>query len=490
MTMQLTTDGFQKDRFYNIQEDINTQIQLDISEDIDLTANSLVNDLVSCYAVAENSAQSAALGVWDSIDVLTAEDIILDNLAIMVGYVRLNPTATTGTVNFTTKSGFVLDEDFIVTTKTGNPFTPVRSSAILTESCLDCRITVGSIFNNTEYLIVVQDQAYTYRTPASATALDILTQLSSLINSHGVLDSVVVDGDVPYMQVDKKDKGSTMNIFGISYLNFDYVTAPVTVISSVLGVIPAAVGVITEIPDRAVQGVYSVYNPQALTTGSQQETDQAFRQRIMEGFSSVSGGTPDSLYDTLITLNGVNSVKIKENTTRVTDSDFLPPNSFQAVIDGGNTDVIAKAIWENKPSGIQAWALADAPESVQVDILDYNSQKHFVQFRRPSTLYTYVVINYTLYDEELFTENGEAVMAESVALDVNALQIGQDIIPKRYYSGLYNTVSGLENIEIFVATTLDLLVPPVYPTDYVNVTVPVTDEQIPNLTAERVQFNL
>jgi len=489
MTIQITTDGFTKDRFYPIQEDINAQIQLDISKDIDLTANSLVNSLVSCYGVAEAQAQSSALGVWDSIDLLTAEDLILDNLAIMVGYIRLSPVKTIGTVNFTAKAGFIAEDTFVVASKTGNEFTPVRSTAILTSDCIDCRVTVGSVLNNTEYLIVVQDQAYTYRSSSSATALEILTELSALINSHGILDSAVVEGDVVFLQIDKLDKGSTMDIFGISYLTFDYVTTPVTVACTIEGKIPASTGVITEIPE-STPALYSVYNPNGLTTGTALETDQDFRQRIMEGFSVVSGGTPNSMYDNLITINNVTSVKIKENTTRVTDSDLLPPNSFQVVIDGGNTDEIAQAIWENKPSGIQAWSLFSATESVQIDIRDYNNQQHFVQFRRPSTLYTFAVINYTQYTEEVLTSNAEEAMAESISSDVNALTIGQDIIPKRFYQGIYDNVQGLENVEIMVATTLDLLLPPSYPADYVSATVAVTDEQLSSLTPERVQFNL
>lgn len=109
-----------------------------------------------------------------------------------------------------------------------------------------------------------------------------------------------------------------------------------------------------------VTGWTSTTNPIDAELGTLIETDSAYKIRQDQELSAAGAGTPDSIKADVLQVPGVISVELLENTSMVVDSNGQPAKSFQVVIwDGASpaasNDEVAQTIWNDKPSGIQAY---------------------------------------------------------------------------------------------------------------------------------------
>ena len=86
------------------------------------------------------------------------------------------------------------------------------------------------------------------------------------------------------------------------------------------------------------------------------ETDFQFRQRIIGvtsgSFNAFTGSSCfNDLQRDLLSISGVTDVQINLNDTP-NQSGTLPPNSYEVMIIGGDSEAIGNAIWNNHPVGI------------------------------------------------------------------------------------------------------------------------------------------
>ena len=119
------------------------------------------------------------------------------------------------------------------------------------------------------------------------------------------------------------------------------------------------------------QELYNVYNSQNPSFASgcaldilgsrygvqrlDDESDSNYRIRLLSiqsGSGQLSGsGCFDRLYNKLFAINGVTDVQINLNETQYQEG-FLPPNSYEVMVLGGDESAIANAIWNCHPVGI------------------------------------------------------------------------------------------------------------------------------------------
>lgn len=105
-------------------------------------------------------------------------------------------------------------------------------------------------------------------------------------------------------------------------------------------------------PVTIVLGVISVINPSAASSiGSNEESDAELRIRRRQSVSVGSFGYLNGLQAKLLQLDGVNDAKVYENYTDETDENNIPPHCIWVVIDGGDTEDIADAIYSKKCPG-------------------------------------------------------------------------------------------------------------------------------------------
>lgn len=202
----------------------------------------------------------------------------------------------------------------------------------------------------------------------------------------------------------------------------------------------AAAGTLTNIL-TPVSGWTAVTNASDSVVGLDLESDSAFRLRREQSLSVTGSGTREAIQAQVLNVSGVTSSTVLVNRTSATDSDGLPPNSFEVVVAGGANDDIAEALLLQWPAGIQAFGSSSGTAQSEF----FGAQT--LNFSRPTLVPVYV-------DFELVTDSdypGDAAFKAAVAQAANAFfPLGGDVIRAKLFDLAFN-VAGVLNV-----TTLEL----------------------------------
>jgi hypothetical protein len=140
-----------------------------------------------------------------------------------------------------------------------------------------------------------------------------------------------------------------------------------------------------------VVGRSSVNNPTAYTSlGIAEETDQALRLRRQKSVQQPSQGYFNALYAALSNVVGVTTALLYENDGGTTDSNGVPGHSIWAIVAGGSSSDVAKAIYYKRNAGCGmrgsvAFPITQADGSIFTVLFDrVVSQNVYVQFTATS----------------------------------------------------------------------------------------------------------
>lgn len=215
------------------------------------------------------------------------------------------------------------------------------------------------------------------------------------------------------------------------------------------GVIPAEVGTITTIV-TAVTGLETVINNANATSGTEQESDEEFRNRIKESLNINSTSVLTAIKSAVANVEGVVQVKAYENTS-ATDSILntifnIPGHGVGIIVDYNETDAetqpvayaIAEAIYKKKTLGA---AYITAETSAADDYLktiayldEYDNESHNVTFAKPIDHRVYCTIsvkrqNYSGDDLAGDIKNSIADFLSGNNPEVDRVGIGETLSP-------------------------------------------------------------
>ncbi len=197
----------------------------------------------------------------------------------------------------------------------------------------------------------------------------------------------------------------------------------VTATCTVTGPISVPAGALTVIVNP-VSGWTATENLADAELGRDVDSDIILRQRREAQLSLRGGSTVGAIRADLLELPDVRSARVIENTTDAT-VDGLPPHSFEAVIDDGDTptvpnDTIAQVIWDSKPGGIATYGNTSGTAT------DENGDEHTVNFSRVTLRPVYIVMALTTTDD--FPVDGIAQVKDTLALFGAQYGINQTVI--------------------------------------------------------------
>ena len=101
--------------------------------------------------------------------------------------------------------------------------------------------------------------------------------------------------------------------------------------------------------ETPVIGWTSATNPEDGVVGREREFDSALRTRRQDHIKAGGSGRVDAIRFAVANVPGVISVTVYENDTDVVNERGQPKRSIEVVVNGGDPDVIAQALWDNKP---------------------------------------------------------------------------------------------------------------------------------------------
>lgn len=447
--MALDSTGLTIKRFPTIVEEMNSEIKSRLGNNVDTSENSLLGHFHSNLALKLSELWELSQSMYDAGNLYNAEGEGLDNLALQVGVVRKPSTQSEGYVYFEGANGVAIPADTRVATERGDQFYNKYDSLISSKRCVRSRVYINLIVDTVEYKVNMDGIDYTFTSGVAATAQEILEGLQTQLDLSGLVTTTfVLDDNSPeesYLVIDKDDKDTEMTLTGISYLTFDYNVTPIQVFSvnygAVIGDALSINTILTSITDW-----YSVYNPSDFTLGTSTESDNELRQRILTEFNAVGSGTVDAITTTILRLDGVDDVIVKENSGDTIDGEGIPAKSYEVVVNGGLDQDIADAVWETKPAGIYTHGTELAT------VTDINGYQQTVRFSRASIKYVTLRVQYEVYNEESFPAGAIDAAKDAILLEAaNTLSMDDDVIAKRFLGAIYGSATGFGNIVIEAA---------------------------------------
>lgn len=440
----LTDQGLEIKRLSDVLED-NRQRAREIFSDlvapgdeVDVSDNSAIGRIIGVVAPAEADLWEAIQQIYNSFNPNTATGVALDNIVALSGIVRLQALPTSaqvvlsGDINTQVPSTTKVQSTqtrAVFSVKTLTLLEPNRASGV--------GVNVVTVVDNTDYTVSYGPSEFEYinltiNSGVGATESSILNALKTEIDtSAGTIFNTELVGNLLYLrkkdpfQVDKF--ATSVNLTIVKCLNLANVQ------SDTIGPLGEPANSLTSVL-VPVAGLDSVYNPLAATTGRYLETDEELRERFRNSKFVRAANIIEALLDALRNVEGVTDVIVYENDTNSTNILGIPAHSFMPIVLGGQTTVVADAIWQNKPTGILSFG------NTTVQVADSQGIFHAISFQRPIEVPIYITLSIT---DTGGLAGDAAIKIKQAILDYveSAYFIGDDVIYSRFYTPV-NSVPG------------------------------------------------
>lgn len=185
-----------------------------------------------------------------------------------------------------------------------------------------------------------------------------------------------------------------------------------------------------------IDGIYVVFTPPSPQAG-----DSLTYYTGQRGVMSIKRGTGNPVEFNVTSLS-VNPPTSGREITFIAD---VYPHSVEAIVYGGEDNVIANAIFDLKAGGISTSG------NHSVTIYDTYQNPQVVRFSRPVPVYTWFKVNVTIGNAQEFPNNGNQLITDIIVQNVKKLLPGESVRPQEWMTELYDKVSGVMYYDIKIA---------------------------------------
>lgn len=295
-------------------------------------------------------------------------------------------------------------------------------------------IYLGADSQDYQWIATVSEKIYdafqlavdVYNNKSPVTALT--NALDSLVKINGIKRQAATYSTVPITITGIPGtpirNGIVLDIGNIKWDLPNIVTIPedgnITVIATceIAGPIVANVGEITGIYNP-VYGWMGAYNPESATLGSEIESNSKLRKRQSTSTAQPSKTVLEGTKGAVANVAGVTRSEVYENDTNIVDSRGLPPHSITAVVENGNNEDIAKAIFAHKGPG--CYTNGD----IEIEVTDSAGEITPIRFFRIEYVDIDVVVNVKALRN--YTTNTTSTIKNNIGTYLNSLGIGSNL---------------------------------------------------------------
>lgn len=438
----IDSSGLTIKRFEDIKSDLESSLRGYFGNSIDLTDNAILGIINTIYANSLTEQWEMSQAVYNAFNIDVATGKQLDDLVALVGLSRLGDAATTGILEVTALNNTTIPIGTEFKTSDNNVSLYTDSALTVTNaSCARAELDAVTVSVGEVYTLSVNSSIYTYTAIGGDTKDDVLAALRDAVSvdSNASWSADFTIGDA-YLTVSADSNALPLAIVVSSNISFGNITSVVSVSAGDVGAISVYANTVTVVP--MVAGIISSNNPSDLSTGRLSETDDELRLRHSVSTTILGSSSSSSILSAVRAIKGVLFAEIFENTTIVPDHRGLPAKSFEIVIDGGSDTDISQTIYNVKPAGIEAHGgtLGFATDGFGNAVA--------IRYTRPTSVGIYIDVVYSLYSEEMFPTNGEALIRSSIESYISGLSLGEDVIAQRLFGDIYRSVGGIANLDI------------------------------------------
>lgn len=437
--------GFSRMRFPEIRQAIIDRLQEKTGIAFETRPDSISGQFIDTFAERETVMWELAEAVYHAMYPISATGTNLDHAVSFAGVRRLFAERSTswlamyGDEETTVSAGSIVRNS-----STQDSFTLDEEVTISRQIAIDFTVSIDTAVVGQEYWVSIDGDYARHTCILGETTLVIAQSLWTQLLAGNL--EVSIDAN----------KIRAYNLESIPFqlqistnINLITIASPGNFTAEDFGEIDVAAGNLNTIVTTQ-SGLDAVNNLVPGHTGRELETDDELRLRYASGVYRLGAGTIESI-KTNIEQNvpGILTVQVYENENDVTDDEGRLPHSIEVIAYGGDPINIADQIWLTKAAGI------DTNGMLTVQIKDSSGYYHDIHFNRPTPIYIWVTVDVTLYDEEVFPDNGPQQMQAIVTDTGNSFGIGKDVIIQRFLGPIYSQIQGISRMDIKVARETD-----------------------------------
>lgn len=473
--MPFTDNGYETRRFNVIREQLRQALETELGTPINSEPDTVMGTMISVFAnqlsIQENDVQALS----NNLDIYKAEGVYLDRLVRYIGLTRLAAAPASGVLKIWRDSQDVITSSLLFSTTSGTEFITIGNINTSLLECTNAILAPETVIENVIYTLGINGATFT-KTSApedtEATIVDYFVQeITNFLGIPAVNDNNRVKIDLPDTEINTMSITATQNFSLVevaAYNDFESVEK---------GLLQVTENTITQVVSNE-PSILRVNNPLDSIDGRDLETDEELRKRYEVSFSQGGNSTYDAILAALLQLPNVTGAVIIENDT-VNQVDDLPAKSYKCVVADGNPTNIADTIWSTKPAGVQTIG------EIASVVKDIKGNFQNVYWSRPTEIYIFVEATYSIYDEEVFPSNGEALMKESILNTGQDLSLDDDVIPNRFIGDIYRSVDGIDSLEIRVgySTNINDTLPA---SGWLTTRIPISETELPTFTQAKI----
>lgn len=419
----LTPQGFNIKPFEVVKAEIET-VELDVLGPVKLDGDSVIGQFNGIFGEIIALLWQLLAAVNNASNPDTATDLSLDDVVALNGVTRLEATATKVTCQVTGDNQTFIQAGSEVSALGINTVFALNNDLLLTNEKFIAMIISIIDFSENIYAVNINNVDYTYNRELDDTESDVIDGLVNIINTANIgLTASNVNNSLSL-------KSNSLNSYFKAYISDDMrinsVTGNGLFIAQDTGAIAVPSNVLTII-QTPVAGWVSVTNAEAGETGRNLETDTQLRIRRELSIRLGGTATNEAIRARVLNVRGVTAATVFENTDIIVVNG-LPAKSFNVLVQGGEDEEIANAIWRAKAAGIQSFG------NVNVIITDNQGIQHNIGFSRVIEGTVFVRVEVSTNSD--YPSNGTDLIKEYIAEQINSLKVGEDV----FYQSLYESV--------------------------------------------------
>jgi hypothetical protein len=174
--------------------------------------------------------------------------------------------------------------------------------------------------------------------------------------------------------------------------------------------------------DTPVVGLEEFTNEEDAVLGRDIENDQDAKLRREQELTKAGSCTVEAIKADMLDINDVTAAVVFQNNLSITDFEGRPPKSIDVVVQGGDEDDIALALFLTTAAGT-----TQTVGAILKNVVDSQGFTQPIRFSRPEEVNVWVEVDVTK-DPALFPVDGaDQIKAKILAWGL-ARTIGQDVI--------------------------------------------------------------
>lgn len=431
----LTSEGVEVKNYREIISDAQGRLD-DNDTGIVITdeSNKIANNLANTFTLSLAELWEFGQQVYNSFNIYKAEGNSLDKLVAFKRLIRYPAEYSKGYVEIFSTGNTSINTSTTVRDTRGNTLTALESTTIGTSLFRKVQLQVVTA-NSGLYVITLGGMDYPYTATNIDTVETIASELAAIIDSVTSYNAYNVDGNI---FIEKVASANVIVSYTSQMTRKDFSTL-VMFKNSVTGATFIEDNTVTELA-TTLSSVTSINNPETFQYGRAQETDTELRERFLNSPASSEKATINSIIRGVESVDGVTNVNLINNPTEDISPDSVPRKSYELIVTGGNDLAVATEILDVGAAGIQPYG------SILQTIKDSKGTPHTIGFSRPTSNYIFFNVTYEIYDEEVLSENIEALIRESIVTYGQDFIANVDVIPSRFVVPIYQNSSGLGEV--------------------------------------------